>query len=61
MYQYLVRLLFKCWITGGHTIHPPIEGLLPPIGIEPTPFQNSASDVDELQVHTVTLSIYRAI
>ena len=36
--QYLVRLLFQCWITGGHTIHPPIEGLLPPTGIEPTPF-----------------------
>ena len=22
--QYLVRLLSQCWITGGHTIHPPI-------------------------------------
>ena len=32
-----------CWITGGHTIHPPIEGLLPPTGIESTPFQNSAT------------------
>ena len=38
-----------CWITGGYTIHPPIEGLLPPTGIEPTPFQNSASKVAGLQ------------
>ena len=37
--QYLVRLLSQCWITGGHTIHPPIEGLLPPTGNEPIPFQ----------------------
>ena len=42
--QYLVRLLSQCWITGGHSIYPPIEGLLPPTGIEPTLFQNSASD-----------------
>ena len=27
--QYLVRLLSQCWITGGRTIHPPIEGLTP--------------------------------
>ena len=54
MYQYLVRLLFKCWITGGHTIHPPIEGLLPPTGIEPTPFRNSASKVAGLQVPATT-------
>ena len=27
--QYLVRLLSQCWVTGGHTIHPPIKGLLP--------------------------------
>ena len=52
--QYLVRLLSQCWITGGHTIHPPIERLLPPTGIEPTPFQNSASKVAGLQVHTTT-------
>ena len=39
------------WITVGHTIHPPIEGLLPPTGIEPTPFQNLASKVAGLQVH----------
>ena len=32
--QYLIRLLSLCWIAGGHTIHPPIEGLLPPTGIE---------------------------
>ena len=50
--QYLVRLLsVQFWITGGHTIYPPIEGLLPPTGIEPTPFRNSASKVAELQVH----------
>ena len=28
--QYLVRFLSLFWITGGHTIHRPIEGLLPP-------------------------------
>ena len=26
-----------CWIIGDHTIHPPIEGLLPPTGIKPKP------------------------
>ena len=36
--QYLVRLLSYCWIAGGHTIHPPIKGLLPLTGIEPTLF-----------------------
>ena len=46
--QYLVRLLSQCWITGGHTIHPPIEGMLLPTGIEPTPFRNSASKVKNL-------------
>ena len=39
------------WITGGHTILPPIEGLLPPTGVEPTLFQNSASEVAGIQVH----------
>ena len=52
--QYLVRLHSQCWITGGHTIHPPITGLLPPTGIGPTPFRNSASKVDGLQVHATT-------
>ena len=47
--QYLVRLLSQCWITGGHTIHPPIEGLLPPTGIEPTLFRSSALKVAGLQ------------
>ena len=41
--QYLVRFLSLCWITVGYTIHPPIEEQLPAIGIEPTPFENSAS------------------
>ena len=58
--QYLVRLLSQCWITGGHTIHPPIEGLLPPIGIEPTLFRNSASKVAGLQVHATTPSYCHA-
>ena len=51
--QYLVRLLSQCWITGGHTIHLPIER--PQAGIEPTPFRNSASKVAGLQVHATTL------
>ena len=32
--QCLVRFLSLCWIAGVHTIHPPIEGVLAPIGIE---------------------------
>ena len=42
------------WVTGGHTIHPPNEGLLPPTGFEPIPFQNSASKVAGLQLHATT-------
>ena len=49
-FQYLVRLLSLCWITGGHTIHPPIELLLPSTGIDPIPFRHSASKVAGLQV-----------
>ena len=52
--QYLVRLLSLCWTTGGHIIHPPIKGLLPLTGIEPTSFQNSASKVAGIQVHATT-------
>ena len=33
----------QCWIRGGHTIHQPIEGMLPPTGNKPTSFRNSAS------------------
>lgn len=50
--QYLLRLLSFCWITHGHTIHQPIKGLLPPIGIDPTPFRNSA--ILKLLVHVTT-------
>ena len=50
-----------CWITGGRTIHLPIEGLLPPTGIEPTPFRNSASTVTGLQVHATTPGISNVI
>ena len=32
-----------------------MEGLLPPTGTEGTPFQNSTSNVAELQVHATTL------
>ena len=46
---------FQRWIKDGHTIHPPIEGLLPPICIEPTLFQNSAFKVAGLQAHVTTL------
>ena len=52
--QYSVRLLCQCWITGGHTLQPPIEGLLPPTGIKPTPFRNSAFEVAGQQVHATT-------
>ena len=53
--QYLVRFLSLYWITGGHTVHPPIEGLLPPTVMEPTTFRNLASKVSGLQVHATTL------
>ena len=31
--------LSLCWIAGGHTIHPTIEGLLPITAPEPTVLQ----------------------
>ena len=46
--------LSLCWITDGHTIHPSIEGVLPPIGNEPSPFGNSASKAAILQVYVAT-------
>ena len=52
--QHLARLLSQRWITGGHTIHQPIERLLPPKGIESTPFRNSVSKVAGLQLHAIT-------
>ena len=55
MHQYLVRLFSSCWITGGHTIHPPIKELLPSTGTEPTPFRDSAHKVAGLQVHATIL------
>ena len=62
--KYLLRFLYQCWITGGHTIHPPIEGLLPLTSIEPTPFRNSAFKVAGLQVHVnapVDISLFKKI
>lgn len=56
MSHYLVRLLALCWITGRHTIYPPSEGLLPSIGIESTPFRNSAAKRTGLHMHTTTPS-----
>ena len=47
-----------CWITGSHTIQPPIEGLLPPTGIEPTPFRDSVSKGAGLQVHATYTLLY---
>ena len=55
--QYLVRLLSQCWITGGHTCQPPIEGLLPPTCLETTPFRNLASKVAGLQLHTTFVKL----
>ena len=49
------------WITDGHTIHSPIERLLPTTGIEPTPFRNPATEVAGLQVHGTTLGDFIAI
>ena len=47
-------MFFLCWIRDGHTIHSPIQGLLPPSGAEPTLFQNSVSKLAGLQVHATT-------
>ena len=38
----------------GHMIRRTMEGLLPPTGIEPTPYRNYASKVTGLQVHANT-------
>ena len=48
--QYLVRLLCLWWITGAHTVHQPLEWLLPQTGFEPAPLQISVG----LQVHATT-------
>ena len=43
-----------CWITGGHIMHPPIEGVLPPTGIKPTVFEHSKFNIAGLQAHANT-------
>ena len=48
-------LIWSLYLTGGHTIQPPIEGLLPPTGVEPTQFWNSSSKEAVLQAHITTL------
>ena len=50
-----------CWIAGGYTIYPPIEGLSLPTGMEPTPFRNSAFKVAELQVYLFICLIHYLI
>ena len=50
-----------CWITGGHTIHPPIERLLPQTGTEATLFQSFVSIVPGLQVHATTHLLLQAV
>ena len=50
--QYLVTFLSMCWITSGHTMHPPIEEILTPPSTEPTSFRNCASKVAGQQVLT---------
>ena len=52
--QYLVKLSSLVTVTVGHTINPPIKGLLTSTSIEPTPFPNTAFKVTKLQVHTTT-------
>ena len=52
--QYLFRLFYLCWITGGHAIHLPIEELLLPSCIEITKLGKSASRVAGLQFHVTT-------
>ena len=60
--KHLVRLFSLSCIAGGHKNYPAIERLLPPTGIEPTLFRNSASKVAGLQVHVlnfVTLTVFK--
>ena len=57
MSQCLVRFISLCWITGGYTVHQPIEGLLRASGVKPTPFQNSAPITAGLQVRRTTSSL----
>ena len=49
--QDFIRLFSLCWIIDGHTIHPPVEGVLPPYGIRSTLFRNTASKGAGLHVH----------
>ena len=54
-FQHLFRLLFFCWVTVGHTVHPNIKELLSSAAVKPTSFfQNSVSKV--LQVHAIRFS-----
>ena len=55
MVQCLFSLLSLYWITNGHIIHPPVEGLLPPRGVEITKFQNSVFKVARFQMRATAL------
>ena len=48
-------------MAGGHTILPHTEGLLPPTGIEPTPFWKLDSKIAGLQVHATTPGIVHCL
>ena len=52
--QYSVKFFSSYWITGGHTIHPTIEELLPLSDNGPTTFRNSTSKVAGLQMDATT-------
>ena len=51
LFQYLVRFISQCQITSDNTIHPRIEGLLPPSSIESTLLRNPESKAVEFQMH----------
>ena len=51
--QCLVRLLSQCWITGGHTIHPSIEGLLPQL--VPNPHRSGIQPPNQLDYRCIPL------
>ena len=59
--QFSVRFLSLFWITGGPTIHRPIEGLLPPTDTKLTHIWHSVFKVAGLQVHAATQHISTTI
>ena len=54
--QVSVRYLSLSWITGGRTIHSPIDRLFTPTGIEMQLFRNSVSKIAGSQLNVTKRS-----